>query len=581
MSSRVAVLATLAVPALLVAGALVPGTWLWGVHELRYLGSAGWIGFAVGLLAIGWSVGLRTPRSAGSPGADALAAPSAFLLVAAGAALVVLAFPDRLHFVGDALLRLRSAESGASPRHFYPQSLPLDRALHWYLPRFLYEHFALSHAWTHRLVGAAGAATLAMLALALSRAAGWRGAAALAGTAVVFFGGWLTLFTGLGKGFAELTVLTLGVAVAGLALVRSGRGKLAMGFLLALALLTHRSALALVPGAVAALLLARPRTGIGIGASRWGRILAWSLPALALAAVTPTLWRSGRSLDLANFGLAAGGREPFYHPLHLLDLSQVLLYLVPAIPLLLWWRRGEAPTTLARRERIFLAAYALPFLALALLYLPPQGLFRDYDGVSAAGMALAVVLAHHLAARLGDAPLRAAAGIALWCALPTLGWLALAALPERGLERVEDLALGPPERSAVVRGYAWDYLGSVHFDAGRYAESAAVLARGAEAAPSPRMLSAWAEAARRARDWPQAERAYALLLERAPEEPAHFRVLAHMGLASAAGRRGELEVARHHLEAVLTIEPSHPDALRLLAQVHALSSAGKEEKSTP
>jgi tetratricopeptide (TPR) repeat protein len=100
-----------------------------------------------------------------------------------------------------------------------------------------------------------------------------------------------------------------------------------------------------------------------------------------------------------------------------------------------------------------------------------------------------------------------------------------------------------------------------------YAGSARVLSRAVGLAPSPRLIAGWAQTASKAGDWEQAERAYALLLERAPEDLTRFRLLAYMGLASAAGRRGDLPSARHYLERALALNPNHREALRLLRQV--------------
>ncbi len=574
--------ALLVVPAGFAAGGLLPGSWLWGVDALRYLGALGWASFGLAVAATIW-LWLGRIGGEGRPGQRARGSALLWLLAAA-MALVALALPDRLHFVGDSLLRLRAAEFDAPPGALFPQALPLDVALHWSLPRLLGEWLGMTPAWAHRALGAVAAVGLAAAAVAFVRAGGWRGAAALAALAIVCSGGALTLFTGLGKSFAEMAVLTLAIAAAGLSVVRDGRRRFLLGALLATALLTHRSALALVPGAVAALLSAPARAGARDRPSRSGALLeslpALALPAAALTFVAPQLVESFRAVDAANFGWrSAPGRSTFYDPLHLLDLTQCALWYVPAAALLAWRPAVRRERAEAARERRFLAFFALPSLLLAVLYLPPQGLFRDYDGLSVAGMALAAVLAHHLGSRLARDRPGPALGIALWCALPSLWLVVLAHLPERGVRRVGTLALGPPARPVLTRGHTWDFLGSYYFDAGQFAKSASALEQAAQSAPSPRVLSSWAEAARRADDWPQAERAYALLLERAPETPPRYRVLAHLGLASAAGRRGDLAAARHHLEAILRLEPGHPDALRMLEGMRTLSAGrtGPEE----
>jgi hypothetical protein len=553
VNGRALPLYLLVAPALCVAALFTPGSWLWGVDALRYLASWGLVSLAV---VAAWTLALLWSGRARAGALPSGLPPTA--LAALAVALLVYLLPDRTLFVGDAVLRVHAVSTGVSPDAFFPQANPLDVVTHWSVPRFLYEKWSVPPVLWHRLLGAGEAALLAVLALRFARLVAPAGAPALAVASVVFFGGWLTLFTGLGKAFTELVVLTVAVGITGLVALRGGRRRVLLCLLVAAALLFHRSALALVPAAAWVLWQTRenpngkPRPFL----DRW----CWLLPVLAVLAQARRLWSSFTGVDAANFGLApVGDRGSVLSPIHGLDLLQAFLFLVPALPLLLL-RPGPASR---RQETIFLWILAVPFLLMALFYLPPQGIFRDYDGIAAAGIALALVLAHRLGR--GLAPGRGAVAIAilLWCALPSEWWLILQADRERALARVEQLASGPPARAALVRAHTWDFLGTVRFEAGQFEASKNAYARAVEVAPSPRYLAAWAEAAYRSGDGEQAERAYGQLLERLSEDQVRLRVLGHLGLARAAGRRGDYEAVQQHLDAVLEIEPGNSHALRL------------------
>ena len=552
MNGRALPLCLLLTPALCAAALFAPGSWLWGVDALRYLGPWGIVSAA---LVAAWTLALLVSKRV-REGALSLGLPPA-AVAAVAAALLVYLLPDRTLFVGDAVLRVHAVTTGVSPDAFFPQANPLDVFLHWSVPRYLYEEWSVQPVFWHRLLGAGEAALLAVLAMRFARLAAPAGAPAVAAASVVFFGGWLTLFTGLGKGFTELVVLTVAVGAVGLAALRSGRRRLLLSVLVAAALLFHRSALALVPAMAWVLWQTRedptgkPRSFL----DRW----CWLLPLFAVVVQARQLWSSLSGVDAANFGLAgAGDRGGLLSPLHGLDVLQAFLFLVPALPLLLL-RAGPS----RRQETSFLWILAVPFVSMALLYLPPQGLFRDYDGIAAAGVALALVLAHRLGRGLAPGRSAAALAILLWCALPAEWWLILQLDRERALARIEQIASGPPERAALVRAHTWDFLGTVRFDAGEYEASKAAYARAVEVAPSPRYLAAWAAAAHRSGDWEQAERGYGQLLERLSEDQIRLRIIGHLGLARAAARRGDYETVQRHLDAVLEIEPGNPRATRL------------------
>src|SRR5262249_22790672 len=129
---------------------------------------------------------------------DAIADRPALASVALGLGLAatVLAFPDRLQFVGDYLLRLGTARGQIPTDTVFPQALPLDLALHYTVPSRLAPAFGGDPNDVSRAIGAVEAAAFAWLAVAFARTLRLRGAAAAAAAATVAFGGALGMFTG-------------------------------------------------------------------------------------------------------------------------------------------------------------------------------------------------------------------------------------------------------------------------------------------------------------------------------------------------------------------------------------------------
>jgi tetratricopeptide (TPR) repeat protein len=486
-------------------------------------------------------------------------------LAAVAAGLVLLLFPDRIHYVGDSLLRADAVTEGVPARALTPQALPLDVWFHSMLPGWL-GALGISPALAIRLIGAVEAGVLAALSIGFARVLGLRRAALVGAAALTFWGGWLALFAGFGKAFAELVVAALALAGLGIATLR-GRQSIAFGAVLAGTLLLHRSALGFLPAAAWAMWLGR-------GPRRW---LAALVPALAFVLLAPRLWESLRTFDTTHFAAAgetiAAAAARLFAPLRLLDLANLALFLVPLLPLLflVGGRRHPGPPLLAPAERRFLLLLALPFVVALFFLRPAQGTPRDFDDYSTGAMAVAVLLA----ARVGSAlrvPARAgalAAAIALGAAAPVIAWLALQGDVERGLARVEAMAAGPPARTQAERAWTLDYLGGRWFRAGRYDRAAAELERAAALAPSPRIVLGWSAAAERSRDFAGAERAYRLLYERASlmEGGQRVRAVAIGGLAVSAARRHDWVEARRWAEQGVRESPGDSAAAALLGRV--------------
>src|SRR5439155_21548566 len=160
-------LALLAIARLIMAR---PGSMgAWGYSLLRFappvLGWSAWILAAACLV----------PPLARGAMAELERAPRAGLLaylLAAGLGALAWTLPDRLHFVGDFLLREGTAARALSPTGLFPQALPLDVFFHYDLPRGAAEAWWISTGTCARVLGAMCAASVGALAVALARALG-------------------------------------------------------------------------------------------------------------------------------------------------------------------------------------------------------------------------------------------------------------------------------------------------------------------------------------------------------------------------------------------------------------------------
>jgi len=338
----------------------------------------------------------------------------------------------------------------------------------------------------------------------------------------------------------------VGVARAG----RDGGGLGTVGASVALALLLHRSALALLPAWAACAAIA-----FRAGTLRRATALAGLVgPPLAIALVGPQLARVVGAYDLRHH-VAAGGLggtlSAAIAPAHLLDVIHTLNLVVPVallVPLLLL-----LPPRPARREAAAFAALALPPLALLLLVHPQQGLARDWDVFAFAGVALAAVAAWRVAAVLGAIP-RArwlALPLAAVAAVPSLQFAALQSDPGRAWSRAEAILVGPPARDPSERARSLSTIGAMLYGRRQYADALVLFERSAEAAPNPR---AWVEMG-------MAE----TMLGRPADALAHYRhaaslnpdlVTAWRGVAAAASALGDREAMQQAVQALERLEPN-------------------------
>ena len=557
--------------------AFVPTMWFWGLNVQRFLAPVwAWAPWAVAALALVPPLSRPLAPAFARLGHELLR-PRGAAVAAVLAALLVLAFPDRVRFVGDFLLRQGTVEQAGQPAVLFPQALPLDVLLHYQLPSALVARGGVDANGAARALGALEAALLAALACAFAEALALRGGAAVAAASVVFFGGTLGMFTGFSKAFAEMVLLVAATGVFGLRAVREGRGLLPLAIALALGLTLHRSALGLLPAGALAFLwgwrgersrplrIAAAVVAGGALAVMLPRIVATMLRWDAIHLAPPEVKEQGGMLRAAF----AGAR-----PADMLGLVTALSPLALAIPplaLLL----GRIPAR--GREIALLAALAAPFVLSVPLLHPAQGFYRDWDDFAAMGQSLALVTAWLVGETLRAAPARAwlAAPAALGVAAAALQWLAHYADIDRGLARVEAFMTGPPRRADAERGKTWDYLGirnlriadaAARGDPQRERWEAAALAfsHAAETSPSPRILLEWGTAELRLRNWEGAREIFRRVTSLSPEE-AH----AWSGIAVASMELGDRGEARRAAETLLKLRPGDPFGVHTLEQLDA------------
>lgn len=550
------------------AAPFAPGMALWSLNLPRFLApAAAWIPWAIATAALVPTVSRRAVGAFARAG-DAFSRGGVLaLLLAAIVPLVAVALlPDRTWFLGDFQLRQATLEGARGELAFwYPYCLPLDLLLHDTLARALIARFDLIANDAGRLLGAAEAALLGMVAARFARATSARGAAALLAWTAIVFGGTLTLFTGYGKAFTEMTLLAAAAGTCALEIAQERATLLPLGLVVSVALFVHRSALGFVPGfAVMAAFAWRSARG-GDAAVRVSTIAGTLLPIAALAIELPRTLAIIRRTDAMHFTPAdvqrLGLLRATLAPERLLDLFNVLVLLVPlaiaAVLVAAFARRAPGP----RREWLALASLALPFVVVTPFVHPSQGLMRDWDTLAAPAMTLSMVAAWVLARALEVRPRFAWLALAATLAVmaPTLQWMMHFADRDRGLARVEALLAGPPERAAHERASAWESLANRRMDLGDADRAAAAFEREAAIEPSPQTLRRWATVEAMRGDLDHAREIQHDLLKRYPTLDEGW-----MELAILSMRAGDRDESRRAASEALRLNPSRRDARSLL-----------------
>ena len=558
----------------LARGALsfVPTMWCWGLNLQRFV-PVGPVWGLWALAALALAPAISRPLAAKfKQASDARKGGLRLLDIAwgwglASAAAVWLA-PDRVHFVGDFLLRLSAARLQFTTERAFPQTFPLDVFLHQTVPGFLATKFGLEVLDAERLLGAFEAGACAMLAVTFVRGLGLAGIAAFAATAVAVFGGYLGMFTGYGKAFKEMCVLTAAIGAFGSRVAIQGTGLLPLGLATAIGFTLHRSALAfLVPLAVAWWVWFKDHGRLGA----WRRPAvgaALALPLVTLGVMAPRMVAVIRSVDRVH--VVPPGTDPSqvlaaaFRPSHLADVANLVVVLSPvavAIPLMALWL---GPPLRLRRDLWLLIALAFPLAGMMLFIHPRQGVWRDWDIFAPGGVALSLLAAWMIGQALQAAPRLAWIGVvaALGALAPTAQWLIHHRNVDRGITRVEAFLHEAPARSSEPSALAFNYLGRRLAKLNRLDASAEAFAHAAEHGPSPATLFEWAIAETRRGNLARAQATYRQLVDKFP---AWFE--AWLNLAAVSYRRGELDVARQAADRALSIRPADQAAKHLLQAI--------------
>jgi hypothetical protein len=251
------------------------------------------------------------------------------------------------------------------------------------------------------------------------------------------------------------------------------------------------------------------------------------------------------------------------------DLPNVVVLLAPLAPVLLlvslaWGRRVPRG-----RELALLGTLVAPFVGLLLVVHPWQGVFRDYDTLSEAGVTLALLAAWLAGETLRRAPAFAWVGLAaaLAAAAPSAQWLAHQTDVDRGLARVTALMTEAPRRGPEERGKTWDYVGVRNFNRERWDEAASAFARAAETQPSARVLTQWGMAETMRGDLHAAQRVYRRAIARDSSS-----VTAWQGFGVVSLRLGELDEAHRAILALLRRDPANPESHEVLKLIERMQA---------
>lgn len=535
------------------------GAAAWGLDYARYLGPEWRFGPWIVVLAISALAALPAARAATRRALRPIAtSPAATYVVAALACgTLCYALPDRTYFTGDFALR-RSAVAGiTSFDRLFPQAMPLDRILHLEVPRAL-------RAWTglpiEAIAGAFGAIEAGLfgaLAAVFARRCGAPGLAAVVATATVAASAALGLFTGYDKSFAELGIVTLAFAVAGLRELSRGRPGWVSGLLVVVAVALHRSGLALVP-AWLALWMWNPAPARATGPHRW----PWALliPAALVASQLPFAWRGFRAVDVRHLAPAGADQvlSSAIEPGRLLSLGNLALFLVPLallIPVAFALSRSRREPSLR-----WLAWLAGSWLLLMLAIHPTQGEFRDWDVFAPGGVAIALLLAWLLARACAGVPAPLVLALATAAMVPRVQWLALQANPARSLARIEAWAAGPPALPPTVAASTLEYVGIIHFRDGRLAEGRRAMESAIAQVPMERLYLDWANAEAQTGDWPRAIELFEQAAARYPHDPTPWWML-----TQAALQRNDRRAAQRGVAGWLRLAPEDSSARALEA----------------
>jgi tetratricopeptide (TPR) repeat protein len=509
--------------------------WLWGVNLLACLPPA--LGIAVAALAVAGAIpGLSTVLGRlldrlGTGGARRGLVVD--IMVGAGLGVLLFAFArDPVRFFGDSNLRLGLLSTNLPAHQLFPQAFPLDVVINAQLARALIA-VGVPAPEALQLLGSAMAALYVIISLRVVREAGAVARAVPAAALVALGGACLVALPGYGK-FGPL-LLGMGLATMGtLRLSRDGSGVWHLAIGLSIALLSHRTAFAVLPAA--ALTFGLAIRSCSRAPERARLVAAAAIVALVALAMLPSALHVLLRFDIGTQGALSGTRGGAAAvpslAARLADAANLLFFLVPLWPVGIAAAWVVARGAIAsRRRRGFsiapVAALAIGAqLAIAIASRSQQGAARDWDihlalG-STAGLAASAFIAR--ASQLGDY-LRF--HVALTTAALALGLMVwVVSIDERAqLSRIQLLLESTPPWTAEATARARDFLGIRAFNLGRYDESAMHFERAISAAPNPRYYYQAGLARWRAGELDESQRLEREALRRAPHNGDPWWVL--------------------------------------------------------
>jgi hypothetical protein len=521
----------------------IPSMWPWGINVQRFLDPALAVTtWAIVACTFVPAVGERVAASLTGWGDRLVDTRVARWLTMLGTAALVWTLPDRV--VHRGLPHARLPGSGSFAGNFR-QSLPLERFLDRTLPHWFPSHEGFLPNSAMRVLGAVSAAALVAFAVRLARAWKFRGLAAAVCVCVISLGGYLTLFTGLGKPQAVLAVLLVMFVTFATASLYRPRLALGVGLSVAIALLTHRSALAMLPAwgwTVTQLWRAHP----GAKGRRGAVLLAAIPPLLVMLVIAPTLVRIVAGFDLGHHLAPASlrGRGLFaaaFDPLHLADLANILMIYVPALAVLPFALAGRPATDGRGRDRVLLWVLVVSCLPILLFIHPIQGVFRDLDVFLLPGVAVALLLAHATGSALAERrwPAWIATVLVATTMASSVQWLAHFNDSARGLRRAMAFATESPRRPDDELAQLWDLIGYRAFRTKDWPTAVRASVATVELAPHERTWLMLAIAYTYAKDHRSAQALYLKLSGMYPESPVVW-----LGVLGESLRLGDAPAAQ-------------------------------------
>jgi tetratricopeptide (TPR) repeat protein len=517
------------------AGAFLPGRWLWGVNHLAYLPrwmTALWAFLAVAAVWPGAARRLVLP-AAGRVHHFLFESRTGAFVVPLGSAAFFWLLRTRSFFLGDGHLLAELSVKG----NFFHGFDDMDFALRSLIFRSVGASSLDAAFLVFQVVSVLSGALGIALAQQLLRGLSWKRSARTLAFVLLFTGGSVSLYFGYVEVYSFLFAFLTAFLLAGLLVLEGRISPWICSLFFALALLSHLTAVFSAPA-----LLYLTLKGRGPWFRRIVRL--WLLPAIPVILWVVIHVATGWDQDWVRKGflrneqarvlLIPFGGERGLFTLHrwkdLLNLA-LILGAVPLWIVLSEWRR-IASRRLSAGEWLLLIQ-ALTIGLVAVIIDPKLGAARDWDllAAHAGGLALLSAAAWNSMERTGgstSAVLASAVSVLL-----VAPWIVLQHMETRSAIRLAGLAV---DFADFAKPYTYEELG-MHF--------------------------------RLKEDYARAEQMYKACVESSPENPRfHINlgtVYAAQGKMDPAGR--EYLIAQRQLEQAVRADPLDTTSRRRLAQV--------------